>query len=47
MAGVRSLGSNAIALPRKSDLRDRINIALLQLEESGEYKDVNKKWFGP
>jgi ABC-type amino acid transport substrate-binding protein len=39
--------SYGIALPRKSDLRDRINIALLQLEESGEYEDVNKKWFGP
>lgn len=39
--------SYGIALPRKSDLRDRINIALLQLEESGAYEDVNKKWFGP
>jgi ABC-type amino acid transport substrate-binding protein len=39
--------SYGIALPRKSDLRDRINIALLQLEESGEYEEVNKKWFGP
>jgi ABC-type proline/glycine betaine transport system substrate-binding protein/ABC-type amino acid transport substrate-binding protein len=36
-----------IALPRKSDLRDRINVALLQLEESGAYEEVNKKWFGP
>jgi ABC-type proline/glycine betaine transport system substrate-binding protein len=39
--------SYGIALPRKSDLRDRINIALLQLEESGEYEEVNEKWFGP
>jgi ABC-type amino acid transport substrate-binding protein len=39
--------SYGIALPRKSDLRDRINVALLQLEESGEYKEIGKKWFGP
>ena len=39
--------SYGIALPRKSDLRDRINIALLQLEETGEFEAVNKKWFGP
>jgi ABC-type proline/glycine betaine transport system substrate-binding protein len=39
--------SYGIALPRKSDLRDRINIALLQLEESGEYEEINKRWFGP
>ncbi len=36
-----------IALPEKSDLRDRINIALLKLMETGEYEEVNKKWFGP
>lgn len=39
--------SYGIALPRKSDLRNRINIALLQLDESGEYEEVNEKWFGP
>jgi len=39
--------SYGIALPRKSDLRDRINIALLQLEESGEYEEIKKRWFGP
>jgi ABC-type proline/glycine betaine transport system substrate-binding protein/ABC-type amino acid transport substrate-binding protein len=39
--------SYGIALPRNSDLRDRINIALLQLEETGEFEEVNKKWFGP
>ena len=39
--------SYGIALPRKSDLRDRINIALLQLVETGEFEEVNNKWFGP
>jgi len=39
--------SYGIALPRKSDLRDRINVALLQLEESGAYEEIAKKWFGP
>jgi ABC-type amino acid transport substrate-binding protein len=36
-----------IALPKNSNLRDRINIALLQLIETGEYEEVNQKWFGP
>jgi len=39
--------SYGIALPEKSDLRDRINIALLKLMETGKYEEVNKKWFGP
>jgi ABC-type amino acid transport substrate-binding protein len=36
-----------IALPKKSHLRDRMNIALLQLIETGEFEEVNQKWFGP
>ena len=35
-----------IALPEKSELRDRINIALLKLMETGEYERLNDKWFG-
>jgi len=38
--------SYGIALPYQSDLRDRINIALLRLMESGEYDQIMKKWFG-
>jgi polar amino acid transport system substrate-binding protein len=38
--------SYGIALPENSDLRDRINIALLKLVESGEFDQIKKKWFG-
>jgi ABC-type proline/glycine betaine transport system substrate-binding protein len=32
---------------KKSELRDRINIALLKLMETGEYDEVSRRWFGP
>jgi polar amino acid transport system substrate-binding protein len=35
-----------IVLPENSKLRDRINIVLLKLIESGVYEQLNKKWFG-
>jgi ABC-type amino acid transport substrate-binding protein len=38
--------SYGIILPEHSELRDRINIALLKLIESGAYEQLNKKWFG-
>jgi ABC-type proline/glycine betaine transport system substrate-binding protein/ABC-type amino acid transport substrate-binding protein len=38
--------SYGIVLPEKSDLRDRINITLLKLKETGEFEQLNKKWFG-
>jgi ABC-type amino acid transport substrate-binding protein len=38
--------SYGIALPENSQLRDRINIALLKLMETGEYEQLSEKWFG-
>jgi ABC-type amino acid transport substrate-binding protein len=35
-----------MALHENSALRDRINIALLELMESGEYEIITRKWFG-
>ncbi len=35
-----------IALSEKSELRDRINIALLKLVENGTFDTMRKKWFG-
>jgi ABC-type amino acid transport substrate-binding protein len=35
-----------IALPTGSDLRERINHALLTLIESGEVSRLNATWFG-
>lgn len=34
-----------IALPQGSDLRERINVALLRLQESGEYDALYLSWF--
>ncbi|MEL7164855.1 MAG: transporter substrate-binding domain-containing protein [Pseudomonadota bacterium] len=34
-----------IALPQGSDLRERINVALLNLQESGAYDALYDKWF--
>ncbi|WP_229801225.1 transporter substrate-binding domain-containing protein [Tateyamaria omphalii] len=34
-----------IALPQGSDLRERINLALLNLQESGEYDTLYLQWF--
>jgi len=38
--------SYGIAIPAESPLRERINIVLLNLEENGFFKEMNKKWFG-
>ncbi|HKK90806.1 MAG TPA: glutamine ABC transporter substrate-binding protein GlnH [Desulfobacteraceae bacterium] len=35
-----------IAFPQGSDLRDKANIALLEMKETGEYADLYRKWFG-
>ncbi|WP_179381215.1 transporter substrate-binding domain-containing protein [Jannaschia marina] len=35
-----------IALPTGSDLRERINRALLRLEEDGTYGEIQRTWFG-
>ncbi|MEA1968452.1 MAG: glutamine ABC transporter substrate-binding protein GlnH [Thermodesulfobacteriota bacterium] len=35
-----------IAFPQGSALRDKANIALLEMKESGEYADLYRKWFG-
>jgi ABC-type amino acid transport substrate-binding protein len=35
-----------IALPTDSTLRDELNIALLNLQESGKYEELRAKWFG-
>ncbi|MEM8577639.1 MAG: transporter substrate-binding domain-containing protein [Pseudomonadota bacterium] len=34
-----------IALPQGSDLRERVNVALLNLQESGVYEELYWKWF--
>jgi polar amino acid transport system substrate-binding protein len=36
----------AIALPEDAPLRERINLALLTLNESGELRRLKEKWFG-
>ncbi|WP_197059595.1 transporter substrate-binding domain-containing protein [Thermopetrobacter sp. TC1] len=36
-----------IALPEGSPLREKINRALLSIQESGEYARLYQKWFGP
>lgn len=35
-----------IAFPQGSKLRDKVNVALLELMESGTYDEIYKKWFG-
>jgi polar amino acid transport system substrate-binding protein len=35
-----------IALPKGSPLRKRVNLALLELHETGTLADLNRKWFG-
>lgn len=35
-----------IAFPQGSDLREKVNIALLEMMEDGAYDDLYKKWFG-
>lgn len=34
-----------IALPQGSPLREQINVALLRLQESGQYNEIYNKWF--
>jgi len=43
--GVFRPESYGIALPQGSDLRERMNVALLRLRESGEYDAIYAKWF--
>ncbi|ACV68381.1 glutamine ABC transporter substrate-binding protein GlnH [Desulfohalobium retbaense] len=38
--------SYGIAFPQGSDLREKVNIALLKMIESGEYAEIYEKWFG-
>ncbi|RDD60797.1 transporter substrate-binding domain-containing protein [Ferruginivarius sediminum] len=35
-----------IGFPAGSELRDPVNVAILELKESGEYDKIYKKWFG-
>lgn len=35
-----------IAFPQGSELRDKFNVALLEMMEGGEYAALYKKWFG-
>jgi ABC-type amino acid transport substrate-binding protein len=35
-----------LALPQGSILRKKINLAILELIESGEYERIKMKWFG-
>jgi len=35
-----------IGLPQGSELRDKVNIALLEIMEDGEYDRIYAKWFG-
>jgi glutamine transport system substrate-binding protein len=34
-----------IAFPQGSALRDKVNVALLQMMEDGSYADLYRKWF--
>jgi len=38
--------SYGIAFPQGSDLRDKVNVALLKLMEDGSYAKLYEKWFG-
>lgn len=35
-----------IGFPQGSKLRDKVNVALLELKESGKYDEIYRKWFG-
>jgi ABC-type amino acid transport substrate-binding protein len=35
-----------MAIPIDSPFRERINLALLRLIETGVYKEIHDKWFG-
>lgn len=38
--------SYGFAFPVGSDYRDKINVALLELIENGDYQEIRQKWFG-
>ncbi|MGA7874863.1 MAG: glutamine ABC transporter substrate-binding protein GlnH [Desulfoferrobacter sp.] len=38
--------SYGIAFPQGSELRDKVDVALLKLMEDGRYDELYKKWFG-
>jgi polar amino acid transport system substrate-binding protein len=38
--------SYGIAFPNNSPLRERVNLAILQLRENGRYQQIYEKWFG-
>lgn len=38
--------SYGIALPPDSPLREAVNLALLELKESGKYREIRELWFG-
>lgn len=38
--------SYGIAFPQGSELRDKVDVALLKLMETGKYDELYKKWFG-
>jgi polar amino acid transport system substrate-binding protein len=47
MAGGKFTDENyGIAMPSKSELRKNVNLSLLRLQESGEYSELVKKYFG-
>lgn len=35
-----------IAFPSGSELRDKVNVVLLEMKESGEYAELYREWFG-
>jgi len=39
--------SYGLALPQGSLLREKINLAILGLQQSSEFKNIRLKWFGP
>lgn len=43
---VFAVSSYGIAFPKDSKLREKVNVALLKLQESGELEKLNRKWFG-
>jgi ABC-type amino acid transport substrate-binding protein len=36
-----------LALPQGSRLREKLNLAVLGLQQSSEFKNIRLKWFGP
>ncbi len=44
--GVFDEQSYGIAFPNDSPLREPVNVAILQLQENGRYRQIYEKWFG-